>query len=33
VHEDVKTENYYAVVQAYREFFGMEKLAEPLYLK
>ena len=32
VHEDVKTENYYAVVQAYREFFGMEKLAAPLYI-
>jgi len=26
VHEDVKVENYYAVVEAYREFFGLEKL-------
>ncbi len=27
VHEDVKVENYYAVVEAYRDFFGMEPLA------
>jgi len=26
VHEDVKAENYYAAVAAYREFFGMEPL-------
>jgi len=26
VHEDVKVENYYAAVNAYRNFFGMEKL-------
>ena len=26
VHEDVKVENYYAMVNAYREFFGMEPL-------
>lgn len=26
VHEDVKVENYYAVVEAYREFFGLKKL-------
>jgi uroporphyrinogen-III decarboxylase len=25
VHEDVKAENYHAVVDAYRDFFGMEK--------
>ena len=28
VHEDVRRENYYAVVDAYREFFGMEKLPQ-----
>ena len=28
VHEDVKVENYWAAVQAYREFFGMEPLPE-----
>jgi len=28
VHEDVKIENYYAVVQAYRDFFGMERLPQ-----
>ena len=27
VHEDVKAENYYAVVDAYRDFFGLEKLS------
>ncbi|MHB9134161.1 MAG: uroporphyrinogen decarboxylase family protein [Armatimonadota bacterium] len=27
VHEDVKPENYFTVVNAYREFFGMEPLA------
>ncbi len=27
VHEDVKTENYYAAVEAYRDFFGLEKLS------
>jgi len=26
VHEDVKVENYYAAVAAYREFFGLEPL-------
>lgn len=26
VHEDVKVENYYAAVNAYRDFFGLEKL-------
>ena len=26
VHEDVKTENYYAVVDTYRDFFGVEEL-------
>ena len=26
VHEDVKVENYCAAVNAYREYFGMEKL-------
>ena len=26
VHEDMPTENYYAAVAAYREYFGMEKL-------
>lgn len=24
VHEDVKVENYYAVIDAYRQFFGKE---------
>jgi hypothetical protein len=28
VHEDVKVENYYAVVEAYRDYFGMERLAQ-----
>lgn len=27
VHEDVKVENYYAVVETYRDYFGMEQLA------
>jgi hypothetical protein len=26
VHEDVKVENYYAVIAAYRDFFGLEPL-------
>jgi len=26
VHEDVKIENYYAMIDAYREYFGMEKI-------
>jgi uroporphyrinogen-III decarboxylase len=26
VHEDVKIENYYAMINAYREFFGLEQL-------
>jgi uroporphyrinogen-III decarboxylase len=26
VHEDVKTENYFAAVNAYRAYFGMEPL-------
>ena len=30
VHEDVKPENYFATVNAYREFFGIEPL-EPVY--
>jgi uroporphyrinogen-III decarboxylase len=26
VHEDVQVENYYAVIEAYREYFGLEAL-------
>ncbi|MDD2707436.1 MAG: uroporphyrinogen decarboxylase family protein [Verrucomicrobiae bacterium] len=29
VHEDVKSENYYAAVNAYREYFGMKPLSRP----
>jgi uroporphyrinogen-III decarboxylase len=28
VHEDVRVENYFAAVEAYREYFGLEPLPE-----
>lgn len=33
VHEDMPVENYYAAVEAYREYFGLEKLSRPHTLK